>query len=405
MEDFFVARQAIVDANGEICGYELFFRGSAKASKANIQMEPHADFAVLANAISNIGQDALLGGKLAFINVVDGTLLSPLLDLLPPKTTILEIGGSTRVDEPLVARVASLRSQGFRFALDDCSFMEDKTPLFPFCDFVKIDCQRTGMLGFMAETERVRNHQDLASAKVIATKVETAAELEQIQLLSCEFFQGFFFDKPEVIRGNSFPPCLPALFSLVALIRTEAGPAELAEALSSDAASSIQLLRYLDSCGIALAGENLSLSSALSRLGIRKLSKWILLLLVSSGKGLDIALIQRALARGALVELLGRAALPDETPESLFLSGALSSIRTLLQEESDENAWTSRLSDSQMRAIFLDGPVGLACEFAEALAEENAPEIERLSQALAISSRLGIQACGAAKLWAVEFAR
>lgn len=87
----FIGRQAVLNRNQQLIGYELLFHPSGEASGVGKHTELQADTQVLVNTLNNMGTSWLIGSKLAFINIGEAMLSSEFLELLPPRRVILDI--------------------------------------------------------------------------------------------------------------------------------------------------------------------------------------------------------------------------------------------------------------------------------------------------------------------------
>lgn len=330
MQESFIARQPILGPDGDIHGYELLFRSSEATGQATFANEADAGAAVLANMLSNFGQEWLLGGKTAFINVAEMTLQSEFVELLDPLKTVFEITPATRVSDELLEKIHELRAEGFSFALDDCALDPAKAPLLSSCQYVKIDCQRTGMLGFLQEVSRVKQIPALSKAKIIAFKVETGDEKRGAAEAGSHFYQGYFFEKPETLKSKNLAPNAANLLQVLNLTRKQAHVSTIEDALKKDVATSLKLLRYINSAGFGLRCEISSFKHAVQLLGYEKLTRWVLLLLATSNKNAPPALAKAAISRGRFMEILGQDLLSKEDCDNLFVTGTFSFLDALL---------------------------------------------------------------------------
>ena len=330
MQDSFIARQPILDLKGDTLGYELLFRSASHQDAANFIDEASAGSALLANMLSNFGQDWLLGGKTAFINVGDMTLQSEFVALLDPTKTVFEITPATTISDALILRIKSLHEDGFRFAFDDCAHHLDKIALFPLVSHIKIDCQRTGMLGLLAEVGRAQKIAGSRAVAFIALKVETKDEHDRAREAGCSGFQGYFFERPQTLKTKTLAPNSAALLRVLNLARKEADAREIEDALKKDVATSLKLIRYINSAGFGLQVEVSSFRHAVQILGYQKLTRWLLLLLATSNKNAPIALAKVAISRGRFMELLGQSTLGRTEADNLFLAGTFSLLDALL---------------------------------------------------------------------------
>ena len=81
-----IARQAIVDHNRAVYGYELFDRSTASDAHTAA-----SDAALLFNALSYAGTEALVGKKTVFINCTHESLAGGHLELIHPEKVVLEV--------------------------------------------------------------------------------------------------------------------------------------------------------------------------------------------------------------------------------------------------------------------------------------------------------------------------
>src|SRR5262245_11205713 len=112
-----LARQPILDGQGQLFGYELLYRGDAADTSCLLQ-NGTATARVLTDALHNMGLQAVTAGKLAFINVSSDILLGD-PSILPRDGVVIELLETVVVTDEVVAVCKSLRMQGYALALDD----------------------------------------------------------------------------------------------------------------------------------------------------------------------------------------------------------------------------------------------------------------------------------------------
>ena len=87
----YLARQPILDRDGNIFAYELLFRDSPQSDTAIISSDVQATAQVLENVLNSIGIERIVGGNKAFVNCSREMLLDNLFGLLNPNCYVLEI--------------------------------------------------------------------------------------------------------------------------------------------------------------------------------------------------------------------------------------------------------------------------------------------------------------------------
>ena len=168
-----IARQAIVDQHRAVFGYELFDRSTAASARSAA-----SDAALLFNALSYAGSEALGGQKVVFINCTHESLAGDHLELIHPDKVVLEI--PTLADSATAedidrhgAVLGGLRKRGFRLAFNQQVLRRSYASWLPLAAFVKLD-----MTTFKPELAAplVAFTHAHSTARIVAEKVETAAQ-------------------------------------------------------------------------------------------------------------------------------------------------------------------------------------------------------------------------------------
>lgn len=377
----YLARQPIVDNQQKIIGYELLFRRSAEATSASFTDDHLATSKVLANILSNMGAEWLLGDKLAFINASSSMLMSDFLELLPVNRAVLEVLETTRATPELLARCHELRTLGYRLALDDFELTPESAPLLAIANFIKLDVQKLNNNGQLETHVRALEKYP---AQLIAEKVETKSEHNICKKLGFAYYQGYYFAHPETLSAKVINPAYAVVLELLNKVRNNAEVKDIESSFKRDVALSFKLLRYINSVGFGLSCEIQSLRHALAILGYQQLYRWLTLLLVTAGEGsTSPALMKTAVTRGRLTELLGKDMLEATDRDNLFIVGVFSLLDVMLEmpmeEVLDKLSLPESISDALMSRQGLYGPfldLAIACE------EGDTDHIEKLAFSL-----------------------
>ena len=141
---------------------------------------------------------------------------------------------------------------------------------------------------------------------------------------------GWFFLKG-VTPAKQLAPSHAQIVRLLNLVRNDADITEIETALKQDVSLPYKLLRYINSVGFGLMVEVQSFRHAVTILGRDKLNKWLSLLLVSASKDPAApAVMQAAIARGRMMEILGAHFFDKAQLDNLFITGAFSLLDVLL---------------------------------------------------------------------------
>ena len=323
-----IARQAIVDDTRTVYGYELFDRSTASDAHTAA-----SDAALLFNALSYAGTEALVGKKMVFINCTHDSLSGGHLELIHPDKVVLEVpplpdGATPEEIEGRVPTLESLRARGFRLAFDQQALKRAYTSWLPLAAFIKLD-----MLAFKPELAGplVKFATAHSKATLVAEKVETAEQYELMRGLGVKLFQGYWFAQPALVKATTIRPSQATIIQLINLVRKQASTAEIEDLLKKDPTLSFNLLRFINSSGFGLSCEVTSFRHAVMILGLKKLFRWAALLMTTSrAGGPPPAVGTTAVVRGRLMELLAAELLPPEECDNAFVVGVFSLLDAML---------------------------------------------------------------------------
>lgn len=323
-----LARQAILDEQRAVFGYELFDRSTSGAAHTAA-----SDAALLFNALSYAGTEALGGNKTVFINCTHESLVGPHLELIHPEKVVLEVpildaGATPEQIAQQLPVLQQLRTLGFRIAFSQDVLRRAYASWLPLASFVKLDLQ-----AFRPELTEplVKFAQAHSQARLVAEKVETAEQHERMAALGVKLFQGYWFARPALVQAQTIRPAQATILQLIDMVRKQAEIAQIEQLLKRDPTLSFNLLRFINSSGFGLSVEITSFRHAVMILGLKKLFRWAALLLTTSrGDGSPPAVGQTAVVRGRLMELLAAELLAPEECDNAFVVGVFSLLDSML---------------------------------------------------------------------------
>lgn len=323
----YVARQAILDREKNLFSYELLFRDGEQNCFPDISPD-EATSRILTNNHLDIGLQELTEGKLAFINFHEETLLHRFPTSLDPKSVVIEILETVNVTEQLVKACIGLKKKGYKLALDDFTFAPCWDVLLPYTDLVKVDiveCNQTVMRESIAKLKR-------KNIKLVAEKIETYQDFEEYKNLGFDYFQGYFFARPEIVKQKSIPTSKLPLLELVSLASVaEFDFARVNQIIERDVSLSYKLLRFINNPAINKSKEISSLRHALTYMGELEVKKFIALLaLANLGQNKTIELIYLSLIRAKFCDLVAQVKNMTSNPPNGFILGLFSLLDAFL---------------------------------------------------------------------------
>jgi len=322
MDNLFVARQPIYDINNYLIGYELLYR-AGDTDVAKFEDGKIASSQVILNSFLDIGFDNLVGSSDAFINITEDFILDESLTPMYEKQIVLELLEEITPSEEIVTGVKRLKNHGYKIALDDFKYSHEYDELLDLAEFVKLDVIQLGEEGIVRELDYLKPY----NVKIVAEKVETQEMYAFCKKLDFDFFQGFYFCKPELIKHKKTPSNKLVVLNLIKeLIDPDFSFSEIEKALAQDATLTYKLLRYVNSAAFTQRREIDSIKEALALIGGDIILKWTtLILMMQLVEGKPQALLVTALVRAKMCELLG-----NEFSGQMFTIGLLSLLDALM---------------------------------------------------------------------------
>jgi len=347
-----IARQAIVDAKRVVVGYELFDRSTAHDAHTAA-----SDAALLFNALSYGGAEALVGKLTVFINCTHESLAGGHLELVHPDKVVLEVptlpeGATPEAIDACIGTFEGLKTRGFKLAFDQQVLRRPYAGWLPMASYIKFD-----MSAFKPELAAplVQFARNYSQAELVAEKVETAEQFQRMADLGVKLFQGYWFAKPSMVQAKTVRPSQAIIIQLINLVRRQASSAEIEDLLKKDPTLSFNLLRFINSSGFGLQCEITSFRHAVMILGLKKLFRWAALLLTTSrAGGSPPAVGTMAVVRGRLMELLAQELLPQEECDNAFVVGVFSMLDTMLGMPLESALSSVALPESVVDALLHD---------------------------------------------------
>jgi EAL and modified HD-GYP domain-containing signal transduction protein len=352
MKDFYLGRQAIYDREGRLFAYELLFR-SDNSDAASLQTLLNGDSAsseVLLNTFMEIGLERIAGNARVFINLTRNLIACDHPLALQKDRVVMELLEDIPVDEALIEEVSCLSKMGIQLALDDYVFDPVWDPLLPWVDIIKLEIPALTIDRIREELPKLRRHK----LKLLAEKVETREEYDALRAMGVDYFQGYFFSRPELIEGKRLEENQTVILRLLSeLNRPDASIEEIETLIGQDAALSYKTLRYINSAAVGFPRKVESIGQAVIFMGINRIRAWANLLVMAGLKERAQDHYLMALVRAHLCESL-LAGSPSNTTGTGFTVGLLSILDLLLGLPLEEIVKELGLSD-QINDALLQG--------------------------------------------------
>lgn len=354
MEDIFLARQPIYDRKLELAGYELLYRDDT-SDRARFLDGSRASSSVIINAFISLGLENIVGSQPAYIKLSEDFFDQDQLLPMSPEQVVLELDASRLPSKHVMHNLNALASQGYRIALDHFTYRAELSPLLELASMAKLDLNTFGYAGITEQIVRCRRY----NLDLLAEKVETHEDMAFCRDLGFDYFQGYFFCKPQLMQGRADPANRAVVMQLLSQLQDpDTGIEDLERIIVQDVALTYKLLRYLNCATYALRREIESVRDALILIGTNAVKKWAVLLLMSSyADNKPRELIGLSMQRARMCELL--APMFHEPGEMAFTVGLFSTLDAVMDTPMEDLLDTISLRTEIKFALLLkEGPLG-----------------------------------------------
>jgi c-di-GMP-related signal transduction protein len=351
--DVFIARQPIFDTDLKIAGHELLYR-SGSANFYSGTDSTLASLEVINNSLFWFDVNQIAGERRVFINFDRTLLLSGAADVLSPKDVVIEILENIEIDVEVLDTCRKLRERGYLLAADDIAGAHQMGPLLELMNFIKVDFRAAspGDRQTFIQTYGQRH-------TCIAEKLETQADFELARKMGYQLFQGYFFARPAVLKGQRIPGYkMNYLRILNAVQKPELDFVELERLIRQETSVTYKLLKYANSALYAQRSQIDSIKRALVILGEQELRKWTsIVLLIHLASDRPAALIMCALIRAHFCEELAQISGFGGRKADLFLLGLFSLLDAMMGCDLETALRQIRLP-ADVQATLLGKPTG-----------------------------------------------
>ena len=325
----FVARQAIFNRRQKVVAYELLFRDSPKNFFPDIAEGQATARLIMENQL-NLGTRHITSGKKALINIGPESLELDLCAFLPCQDVVIELLESIEPTDTNYELCRELFHSNFNLALDDFVYKPQWDRFLKLVKLIKFDITITPLNDIHPIIKKLKDHKQI---KLLAEKIETQEEYEVAAGMGFDYFQGYFFAKPTMMKHND----IDYNYGLVVAIYAEImGPnpdlTKIAALFELDAALAYKLLRLINSGVFPIQSKIASLKQALVYLGQERLKKFVSLIVTAHTAGKKPAeLMQMCVVRARFCELIAKKVAKHQSGEA-FLTGLFSLLDAILDQ-------------------------------------------------------------------------
>ena len=354
LDDLMMAQQPIFDRQKNLFGYELLFRGEQEHSAIFDDAEK-ATSQVLVNLCIGITALSPERRQPFFINMTTDLVVSDAFFPISPDTVFIEILEDQEITPVFIDAVKRWHQFGFRFVLDDYQFNQAYDALLPYMSMVKVDVLATPPDTVLDAIEQLK----ALKIDLVAEKVENDAMFQRCLELGFNYFQGYYLQRPQIVKGKRVKADEQGAVRLLNLLQQDNVEIEkVATIVGQNPTLSYQMLRLLNSPVVGLNRRVDSIKDAVVYLGLTQIKRWAMLITLSAQATNNVALLRTLLIRARCCELLARQS-KSICAEQAFTVGLMSGLDLMLGMNQKELIDQITLNDDIKFAILEHkGPMG-----------------------------------------------
>ena len=348
-----VGRQGIHAAGGGLVAFELLFRQMPIDALRSEADHESATAQVISSVFCDFGGSDIAGARPLFLNVTRAFLVGDIALPDLPDQVVVEVLEHVPLDDEVLAGIVALKAAGYRVAADDWDGSAGRDPLVVLADIVKIDLPQVGRDELPRLVARARELNP--TVQVVVERIEDAADAAVAVAAGADLLQGFHLDRPQVVKTSAMSPSDVVCLRLLGALASEAETAEVERLVSSDPGLALRVLRMAGSpAGVGRPVR--SVQQAVVLLGPRKLSTWVVLMVLGGASRLPHEQVVTMLTRaGACARLVPR------MRDVAYTAGLLSAVSEVLGTDPEETLRTSGVAPSIAEAVLHGvGDVGQA---------------------------------------------
>ncbi len=355
MQNVYLGRQPIIDADSKLRAYEILYRDSSKQSKINGDRQASAS--VISNVLNIFGKKEILGDKRAFVKVDEKFLMNDLIFSVPNQFFVFSLLESVKMNEKVIERIHQLYKKNYVLVINDIKLddekMEKYREIFEYLSFVKIDFSNTLSYGLEYMILELKSHD----IRVVATKIEEAKVYNQARSLGCDWFQGYFFAKPKILENAKYEPTLSNVLNLYNLLIDDTNLDDITIEFEKNPEITIQILQFINSGAFHFRNKISSIHHILTLIGRNPLAEWLMLMIYSKSVSKSrerSPLMVMIKNRTELMERIFKSINPEADISMMgeaYLVGVLSLIDVVFGEKMEDVLERIHISDAVKNAL------------------------------------------------------
>jgi len=281
MQNIFIGRQPIIDLNSHLCAYEVLYEGTQEV------MNRYSSASIVNNVLNKFGTHTLLGDRRAFVKIDEKFLMHDIVFSIPGEFFVFSILSSVELSDKVIERIEQLHAKGYLISIEDFKLTADEIyryePILDKIDYVKVDIKNATEFNPQNLVTKLKQR----AITVVACNVEDFLSYEEASGIGCDWFQGYFFSEPKIIKNAKFEPSQMAVLKLYNLLMQDVNIDEITKEFELNYEITVQLLQFINSGAFHFRNKIASIHHVLTLVGRIPLGQWLMLMIYSKSVSKD----------------------------------------------------------------------------------------------------------------------
>lgn len=318
-ETVLFARQAILDYQYKIYAYQLLLAHKSLQPKKEISE-------ILSSLFLDLPLNSINENKPLLIDIDISSI--HLVPLLPVKNIVICFAASRIELEKFAPFLASLIENGYQLALINPDFDGITPEQLALFSYIKISVERDGVSGAISYA----NAKKFAKLHIIITDVTIKQQLDKIiNCTNIKLFSGDLFNLREDVKGNKVPIYKNLISKVIILINSPlVNLSSIAAAIEVDSTLSYKIIKLTKSAMYYRNFRITGVQRALEVIGLRDLTKWFGMALLTSIDGKPDCLYRMAISRAYFTQAVAKTLYPNK--DGAFITGLFSYLPVFFNE-------------------------------------------------------------------------
>ena len=356
-----LSRNPVFTAAKSVWGYEIQTAGSAADLPPGVEGE---DVGAAVIAGDFVGLKSIVSRNKKMLLAYTREQLEKLIPrAIPAQSSVILVDAACQEDPSLLPALTRMSSEGHTVALE---WDAQVTPNAPALNVATMICLAGPEEAADPDLHALLARGSFADGALtcLVRNVMSRCDLENLQALGVNLFQGRFFKTAEIIPGRRLSSHQNSRLQLLRVIEGEDPDLDaLAKTIQADVSLSYRLLTYLNSPAFGFMRKIDSIRQAITLLGWINVRNWLRAVLMADMAQGEVQgeVLHVSLWRGRFLEqLVTRHDYWDFRPDEMFLMGMFSLLDAILGVSMAEALACLPLTEAQKKALSASGPTEYA---------------------------------------------